>query len=71
MHGISARKIAIYKDICSFFSKSTFNIIRGFGVFRAYVLTAVGSSTRRVELRPLKPARLEGVAGSVVKGVGE
>ncbi len=24
MHGISARKIAIYKDICRFFSKTTF-----------------------------------------------
>ena len=55
MHGISARKIAAYKDICSFFSKSTFNIIRGFGVFRAYVFNAIVSSTRR-EMGRCSPA---------------
>jgi hypothetical protein len=62
MHGISARKIATYKDICSFFSKSTFIYKRGFGGFRAYVLTALGSLAGRkeavAELRPPKPARL-------------
>ena len=62
MHGISARKIAISEDICSFFSKSTFIYKRGFGGFRAYVLTAIGSSTRRkgavAELHPPKPAKI-------------
>jgi hypothetical protein len=42
--------------------KARLYIIRGFGGFRAYVLTAIGYLARRkeavAELRPLKPAKI-------------
>ncbi len=63
---------AAFRGCQVFLQNRVYICMRAFGGFRAYVLNALGSLTGRkgaiAELRPPKPARLEGMAGSVMKG---
>jgi len=56
-------KIAIFEDICSFFSKSAYIYKRGFGGFRAYVLSDIGSSTGGRSFALRCQQKLEGMTG--------